>query len=148
MTKNVQLTNLGGSVSARAGSVSGSSIALRAQVPGPALEMTGCAASQDAVAGFIDTVKDIEGVTRVAVPTSQIGSSETAEAGTACPKNTAQFQLVAGFDAAPVPLVETGGEVAVEAPVESESTSTESTESESTSTETASTGSTEESPAD
>lgn len=143
MTDNVELTSLYGSVAPGASSASGS-ISLRGDIAGPALEMSGCADSQAAVAGFIETVKQIEGVTRVAVPTSSTGS-EGVNAGTAgCPASTTQFQLVAGFDAAPVTPAATGGEeVTPEA-----TTETESTGSESTSTETASTGSPEGSPAD
>jgi Tfp pilus assembly protein PilN len=147
MTNNVQVTSLNGSVAPEASS---GTISLRGEIAGPALEMSGCADSQAGVADFIETVKEVEGVTRVAVPSSTSGGAG-ANAGTAsCPAGTTEFQLVAGFDAAPVsPLASGGEEVAPEATTEvapeSESTSTEP---EATSTETASTGSTEGSPAD
>ena len=37
------------------------------RVPGPALELSGCATGQEAVAGFVTALKDIDGVTRVGV---------------------------------------------------------------------------------
>ncbi len=48
----------------------GSSASLRGAVPGPALELNGCATGQDAVAGFVTALKDIDGVTRVGVARS------------------------------------------------------------------------------
>ena len=50
------------------GGAGGGGSALRSQIAGPALEMVGCTTSQAAVAGFIEAVKDIDGVTRVGVP--------------------------------------------------------------------------------
>jgi Tfp pilus assembly protein PilN len=80
------------------------SLPLRASIPGPALEMTGCAASQDGVAGLIQALKDIDGVTRVGVESSSTGESGSAESSS-CEGGTsvARFQIVIAFDAAPVP---------------------------------------------
>lgn len=127
-----------------AGSSSSSGAALRAQVPGPALELNGCALSQDAVAGFVTALKDIDGVTRVGVQSSELGEEEEEEemgsteigAATGSGDNEcrtrefiAKFVIVVAFDAAPVPTEESS-ESAVAAPVESaESTSSESSES-------------------
>ncbi|OJU82334.1 MAG: hypothetical protein BGO11_11465 [Solirubrobacterales bacterium 70-9] len=142
---NVQLTSLAGNVSQNAG---GAGVGLRSQIAGPALEMVGCTTSQAAVAGFIEAVKDIDGVTRVGVPSSSTtGGEGNATSAGSCEGST-QFQLVAGFDAAPV-APEVGAEgiapeaVAPEATSESSTEptssgseeSTESTASESTSTE-------------
>jgi Tfp pilus assembly protein PilN len=112
LPSDVWLTNLTGTASPSV-SVSGSaSIALRDSVPGPALEILGCASSQDAVAGFISELKQIDGVTRVAVESTVLGDAEeagggaTAEGGvsTQCQtrKFIAQFSIVAAFDNAPV----------------------------------------------
>jgi Tfp pilus assembly protein PilN len=123
----------------------GSSGSLRAQVPGPALELNGCASGQAAVAGFVTALKDIDGVTRVGVESSELGEEEDAEeaAATEGGANTgstgdecrtrafiAKFALVVAFDAAPVPTEESA-ESTVSAPVETaESTaSSESSES-------------------
>lgn len=146
MPANVQLTSLSGSAAPGAGG-GGAGIGMRAQIAGPALEMVGCASGQPAVADFIEAVKTIDGVTRVGVPTSTMsgeGGSATA-AGTCGSGRSAQFQLIAAFDAAPVPPTETGEEVAPEATTteSTESTSessTETTSSESPSTEASSSG--------
>ena len=72
---DVWLTNLTGTASPSV-SVNGSGgIALRSTIPGPALELNGCASSQDAVAGFVQALKQIDGVTRVGVQSSKLGES-------------------------------------------------------------------------
>ena len=114
---DVWLTSLDGTVSpeatagaatAGAGGASGSSTAgdLRAQIPGPALAMTGCAASHTAVAGFLTAVKEIDGVTRVAISNSSRPSGDSSSApapvsgGSACSGgDVAMFDMVAAFDA-------------------------------------------------
>jgi Tfp pilus assembly protein PilN len=114
---DVWLTELGASAS------SGSEVGegggggnLRNSVAGPALELTGCAAGQEAVAGFVTALKDVDGVTRVGVELSELpsqeqggGSAESSEEGgeeTDCRtrKFIAKFNLVVAFDAAPVPV--------------------------------------------
>jgi Tfp pilus assembly protein PilN len=112
---SVWLTNLSGTASP-AVSVSGAaSIALRSSIQGPALELVGCASGQDAVAAFISDLKDIDGVTRVAVQSSALPSAavagdaegEAETSGTCQTRNfIAQFQIVAAFDAAPTELTE------------------------------------------
>jgi len=120
-----------------AGGSSGSS--LRADVPGPALELNGCASGQQAVAGFVATLKDIDGVTRVGIETSELadresgagvsagGDSGSGGAGDDCRTRNfiAKFQLVVAFDAAPVPITGATEEAAPAAPTESESDSSE-----------------------
>lgn len=117
---------------------------LRPQVPGPALELNGCASGQEAVAGFVAALKDIDGVTRVGVESSELGEEEEEEAASSTEVGAAtdstdgecrtrefisKFALVVAFDAAPVP-VEESAESTVAAPVEAaESTSSESSES-------------------
>jgi Tfp pilus assembly protein PilN len=113
----------------------GESGSLRGSAPGPALEIKGCAAGQEAVAGFVTALKDIDGVTRVGVASSELGSEEAAAGAVAEPGGSsnsdcrtrdfiAQFSLVVAFDAAPAP-VSAGIEeapVATEAPEEAETT--------------------------
>lgn len=120
------------------GSSSGAN--LRAQVPGPALELDGCAAGQGAVAGFVTALKDVDGVTRVGVQSSELAEEddtmESTEVGAATGSGSeecrtrdfiAKFVIVVAFDAAPVPT-EDSSEAAA-APVESaETTSAESSE--------------------
>jgi Tfp pilus assembly protein PilN len=145
---NVWLTNLAGTVNPEV-SVNGSAgVALRSSVPGPALEIVGCATSQDAVAGFVSSLKDIEGVTRVGVQDSELpgteagssgGEPEAGSAGSGCQTKDfiAKFQIVAAFDAAPVPGAEaetaSTGESEIAAASESSSEAASSTESASSS---------------
>jgi hypothetical protein len=72
--------------------------------------MAGCAASHDAVAKFLGALRDIDGVTRVVVMTSQrpdqsSGQSTggTTSAGGCSVRNfIAQFQVVVAFDGVPI----------------------------------------------
>ncbi len=84
---------------------------LRKEIPGPALELTGCAAGQEAVAGFVTDLKDIDGVTRVAVTSSELpgqeslGGASNASSGDCRTRNfIARFEITVAFDAAPVPV--------------------------------------------
>jgi Tfp pilus assembly protein PilN len=114
---------------------SGSSGAgLRGAVQGPALELSGCAAGQESVAGFVAALKDIDGVTRVGIESSELASEDN-EAGSGggggedCRTREfiAKFSAVVAFDAAPVPATAAvEGEVAPEA---AEATPTETPES-------------------
>jgi Tfp pilus assembly protein PilN len=103
---DVWLTNLTGTARPDVSVEGAASIALRDSAPGPALELLGCARSQNAVAGFISELKEIEGVTRVAVGSSKLGSSGSGSSSSAsdtCQTRDfiAQFEIVAAFDAAP-----------------------------------------------
>jgi len=128
---DILLTDLTASVSPAVVPPTGQAVALRTSIAGPALSLSGCAGDQEGVAGFLQAVKDIDGVTRVAVPTSSQGDAETAETDSAGPLSCAEsglkavFQMVVAFDAAPasVPTGEAAPEVApsspeAEAPVE------------------------------
>lgn len=143
---DVQLTSLTGTVAPGVSVAGSSGIGLRSQIAGPALEMVGCASSQAAVAGFVDAVRGIDGVTRVGLPSSTVGGEgASAETASTCGGSgkTAQFQLVAGFDAAPVPPVETGEGIAPEATPEPAPESGSESTTESTSNESSSGGSEE-----
>lgn len=116
----------------------GGSSALRASTPGPALELIGCAVGQEAVARFVTALKDIDGVTRVGIESSDLpekGSTEEAAGGGGDQSDTdecrtrefiVKFGIVVAFDAAPVPPSTTG-----EAAATPTSTSTSSEDSES-----------------
>lgn len=130
------LTGLTASASATAGVSSGGS-GLRGAVPGPALELSGCAVGQESVAGFVTALKDIEGVTRVAVQSSELaekgsdagGGESSGGGGEECRTREfiAKFEIVVAFDAAPVPVSASEGAapavVAEEAPAESDESS-------------------------
>jgi Tfp pilus assembly protein PilN len=133
---DVVLTALTASINPGVAPAGGSSSTLRSAIPGPALSMSGCTSGPEGVAVFLQVVKDIDGVTRVAVPSSSEGSSATTETGSAsgtvgCDKTglTTQFEMVIAFDAAP--LATSSTEIAPEvAPSSPESEATAETGSE------------------
>jgi len=116
---DVWLNSLEASASSEAGgsgSTSGGG-SLSSSIVGPSLAIGGCAAGQDAVANFVTALKDIDGVTRVGVESSELagedeGAGSSGESGSAgggdCRTRSfiAEFKLVVAFDAAPVPLSE------------------------------------------
>ncbi len=113
---DVWLNSLEASASSEAsGTSSGGS--LGGSILGPSLSISGCAAGQNAVAGFVTALKDIDGVTRVGVESSELagedeGAGSTGGSGSEsggsgdCRTRSfiAEFKLVVAFDAAPVPL--------------------------------------------
>ena len=148
---NVELTSLAGNVAPNVGTAGGAGVGLRSGIPGPALEMAGCTTSQADIAAFIEALKDIDGVTRVGFQGSSMsaGGANASSAG-GCEAGGAQFQLVAAFDAAPVPSVETGEAVAPEAatPEASPESSTETTSGESSESTSSESSSSEEAEAE
>lgn len=117
---DVWLTELNASASAESETEGGSESSLRGSIPGPALELSGCATGQESVAGFVTALKDIDGVTRVGVQSSELseheegagtsesssGSSEEGGGGSSeCQTRAfiASFVIVVAFDAAPIP---------------------------------------------
>lgn len=125
-TPNVSVGGGGGE-----GGEGGGGSGLRGAVPGPALELSGCADGQEAVAGFVTALKDIEGVTRVGVQSSELSDEESgsegggAAGGDDCRTRDfiAKFELVVAFDAAPIPTIGTE-EAPVAPPAEAEATET------------------------
>ncbi len=103
---------------------------LRGSAPGPALQISGCASSQEAVAGFVTALKDIDGVTRVGVESSELpGQTSSGSGGEDCRTRDfiAKFEIVVAFDAAPVPATASATEAPTAPPAET--TETSSTES-------------------
>ena len=83
-------------------------------VQGPSLQIGGCAKGHDAVAQFLAALRDVDGVTRVTVTSSDkpdaqsaAGASSTdatgATGGCQTKSFISQFSVVVAFDAAPVP---------------------------------------------
>jgi Tfp pilus assembly protein PilN len=114
---DVWFTNLAGTVDPSVSVTNGPDLQTRDAALGPALEMQGCAASQDAVAGLIANLQEIDGVTRVGLESSE-RSDEAQGATTASPTTTdsaavntdcrtrdfiTQFKIVAAFDEVPTP---------------------------------------------
>ena len=115
---DVWLVNLTGTVSPAIDIDDGADVASRDTIQGPALELIGCAPSQDSVAAFIAALEDIDGVTRVGFDSSAKSDNPTAtetagattagsEAGTSDDCRTRdfinQFEIVIAFDAVPAP---------------------------------------------
>lgn len=139
LPSSVWLIEMNASASGESGAGgSGSGGDLRGSIVGPSLELTGCAVGQKSVASFVTTLKDIDGVTRVGVASSELtakeegeatsGGGET-EAGSECRtrKFIAKFNIVVAFDAAPVPITAEGeGEEAATATESAEATTGES----------------------
>jgi Tfp pilus assembly protein PilN len=140
---DVWLISMSASASSEAGSVEGSSGggALRNTIAGPALEISGCATGQEAVAGFVTALKEIDGVTRVGVESSELAdqeegagsSGESAESGGGSGdcrtrRFIAQFKLTVAFDAAPVPVNAEGAVAPATATETAQTTSSETSE--------------------
>jgi Tfp pilus assembly protein PilN len=127
LPSGVTVTNLTGTVSPDAqssGSSSGGSTSgggdLRSGIGGPALQMSGCAPGQDAVAGLVSALEDIDGATRVGLSSSEIagsgdsggdgGSSSSGSSGAGdcfAGPDTANFEITVAFDAVPTPSTAT-----------------------------------------
>jgi Tfp pilus assembly protein PilN len=141
LPEDAWLTGLTASASPDAG-VSGGGSGLRGAVPGPALELSGCAAGQESVAGFVTALKDIEGVTRVAMQSSELPDAPSDGAGEGggggggggeeCRTREfiAKFEIVVAFDAAPVPVPATEAAAPAVATEEASAESEESSEDE------------------
>lgn len=135
---DVWLTELNASASSGSDSGGGGGT-LRGGILGPALELDGCAVGQESVAGFVTVLKDIDGVTRVGVESSELPTQEEGEGETGggeesdstsnecrTRKFIAKFSIVVAFDAAPVPIVAEGeGEAPATATETAETSSTE-----------------------
>ncbi|MBW8058832.1 MAG: hypothetical protein FVQ78_00565 [Solirubrobacterales bacterium] len=130
--------SVGGDSGDSGGSSSGPD--LRGAAPGPALQISGCASGQEAVAGFVTALKDIDGVTRVGVQSSELATQSSAAGGAATSGSSgddcrtrdfiAKFEIVAAFDAAPVPATSAAAPVAPAAPADESETTTSSDEPE------------------
>jgi Tfp pilus assembly protein PilN len=135
LPSNVWLTSLDASATPGAsvgGESGGEASGLRSAIPGPALEMSGCATGQEAVAEFVAALKTVDGVTRVGLSSSELASKKGEAGGGGsgdCRTRSfiAKFNLVVAFDAAPV-APEPGEEEVATPTATAESTSTETSE--------------------
>jgi len=111
--EDVWVVNLTGTVTPAVSVEGAAEVSIRDSIEGPALEIVGCAADQDAVAVFIAALEDIDGVTRVGMASSERPEGEAAAAVPSGGEQTndecrtrdeiPKFELVAAFDAVPVP---------------------------------------------
>lgn len=144
--------------SAAPGAEGGGSGGLSSSIAGPSLTISGCATGHDAVAGFVTALKEIDGVTRVGVESSELSEQEegagksggSGGSGGSGPESLdcrtrsfiPEFKMVVAFDAAPVPQVASGSEAAPASATEKakSSSSTSSSEGSSTASSTSSEG--------
>jgi len=122
LPSDVSLVELTASAGGASGEGDGAGGGLSGGLSGPSLTMSGCAIGHEGVAGFVLALRDIDGVTRVGVQSSQDsdtgGESGADSGGSECGVAAAhtEFTLTVAFDAAPVPP-----EAGVEAAPETES---------------------------
>jgi Tfp pilus assembly protein PilN len=108
LPSDVRLLDLSGAASAGAGEgeASEDGSGLTGSISGPSLQLSGCAEGQEGVAGFVTSLKDIDGVTRVGLQSSQLSGQEGGEGGSeggGCSGDSvAAFNITVAFDAAPV----------------------------------------------
>jgi Tfp pilus assembly protein PilN len=115
---DVWLTELTGSVggaSTTTGDTSTSAATGTSSVSGPSLQIIGCAAGQESVAAFLASLRDIDGVTRVGLTSSERPTGESAassDSGEGAGNSEcrtrdpiAKFEIVAAFDEVPTPQV-------------------------------------------
>jgi Tfp pilus assembly protein PilN len=122
---NVWLVQLAGTASPDVSPDNDPAIEMRSSIQGPALEIVGCTTSQDAVAGLISNLQEIDGVTRVGMQSSELpggsdSSGSSAAPSTSGPATTSgaaggstqdcqtrdfivKFQIVVAFDSVPTP---------------------------------------------
>jgi Tfp pilus assembly protein PilN len=110
---DVWFTDLTGTVSrdvsVQAGSSSdGGSESTASQVSGPALELVGCAAGHESVARLVSALRDIDGVTRVGLSTSELPEQQVdsdAGGGGDCRVREfiSKFEITVAFDEVTVP---------------------------------------------
>jgi Tfp pilus assembly protein PilN len=114
---NIWLVQLQGTANPQVSVPDGPEITIRDDVTGPALELVGCAPSQDAVAGLVSGLEEIDGVTRVGLQQSEkvedtgsasgasVSSASGEDTTTECRTNNflAKFEIVVAFDSVPVP---------------------------------------------
>lgn len=134
--EDVWLTNLTATaspavqISSDSGSSSSSdSGADLSSVQGPSLRIVGCGTGHDAVARFLAALRDIGGVTRVSVLSSDRPDPDSGGGGSedcATRDFIAKFEIVVAFDAVQVP---TSAEVTGTPPAPSEPTASDSTAS-------------------
>jgi Tfp pilus assembly protein PilN len=117
------------SASASAGEAAAGGDVDTGSIAGPSLIITGCATGQEAVAGFLSALRDIDGVTRVGLassekPTTAASAGGDAAGGGGGPGNTEcrtedfipKFQIIVAFDDAPVPAAAGAAPVAPASP--------------------------------
>jgi Tfp pilus assembly protein PilN len=115
---DVWLTEMSGAVAGGQSGSDTSSTADTSSIAGPSLTLSGCAAGQEAVAGFLSALRDIDGVTRVGLTSSErptggaaASSSDSASSSGGASSDCrtrdfiTKFEIVAAFDEVPAPAI-------------------------------------------
>jgi Tfp pilus assembly protein PilN len=99
---DIWLTSLNGAANAEEATGERSALAAGLQVP--TLSLKGCGTGHQAVASFVETLEDIDGVTRVGVASSERGESEGGDGAGSCQTRDfiTTFDIAVAFDAAAV----------------------------------------------
>jgi Tfp pilus assembly protein PilN len=105
---DVTLVNL--SAAATGASAASTSTTGSSPVSGPSLQLSGCAKGQEGVASLLAALRDIDGVTRVGMQSSQLSDAEAGQAsagttgtgGCDTSSKAANFQITVAFDAVTV----------------------------------------------
>jgi Tfp pilus assembly protein PilN len=105
---SISLTGLTGTITPAVTMDGGADVGLRSEIPGPALEIVGCADSQRKLAEFMSSLHDIDGVSRVAAETGtrenqDASGSSTGTSGGCVKPGSSTFEVVAALEAVPVP---------------------------------------------
>ena len=114
---NVWLTQMAGTANPQVSVPDSPEIQIRDDVSGPALELVGCGVSQDATAGLVSALEEIDGVTRVGVQKSEkiedsasasgasVTSGSAEDTNSECRTNNflVKFEIVVAFDDVPAP---------------------------------------------
>jgi Tfp pilus assembly protein PilN len=110
---DVWLTQLSGTVSPDVTIDRAPDVTIRAQAAGPALSIVGCGGSHEAVAEFLQALRDIDGVTRVGIVSDErsvddAGTTTNSGGGSGdqdCRTRgfISKFEVVAAFDAVAAP---------------------------------------------
>jgi Tfp pilus assembly protein PilN len=114
---NVWLVQLAGTANPQVSLTDAPEIQIRDDVAGPALELVGCAVSQDAVAGLVSALEEIDGVTRVGLQQSGKADDSASTGGSTVTSGSGQetnsecrtnphipkFEIVVAFDSVPTP---------------------------------------------
>ena len=82
--EDIWLLKMTGTVNPAVSLEGGAEVKIRDSIEGPALEIVGCGPDQDAVAGFVAALEDIDGVTRVGVDSSSRSDQSLVRAGAGC----------------------------------------------------------------
>jgi Tfp pilus assembly protein PilN len=113
---NIWLVHLTGSAGGGASDSTTASTTADTSITGPSLQIVGCGADQDAVAGFLSALRDIDGVTRVGLLRSERPEETTSGGGDTASSDSAaqagseecrtkdvipQFEITVAFDNAP-----------------------------------------------